>query len=102
MIEGSVEAVPRATRKAYMSAGIRYAGCARPAATAPEPRRRVVSHGPDGLRHRAAAPTRSGLAGQLEPDARQVSVAVDAPAIGHLVDEQESQTAWLERAAVLA
>src|SRR3954468_17433927 len=55
---------------------------------------------------RAAAPPAGGApsrrgAGELEPDAGLVRVAVHAPAVGHLVHEHEAETARLERIGVL-
>src|ERR687886_132403 len=66
MFEGTMEGVPRAATEAYMSSRGIY-----------------------------AAPSGGGT-GELEPDAGLVVVAAGAPAVGHLVDEEEPEPARLE------
>src|SRR5919199_4905108 len=66
MFEGTMEGVPRAATEAYMSSRGIY-----------------------------AAPSGGGT-GELEPDAGLVLVAADAPAVGHLVDEEQPEPARLE------
>src|SRR3954447_22486310 len=67
--------------------------------------RRLLSHEPDAppqpVRSRSAAAS-GGAARQLEPDAGRVVVAVDAPAVGHLVHEHEAEAAGLHRVRVRA
>src|ERR671933_411823 len=66
MFEGTMEGVPRAATEPYMSSRGIY-----------------------------AAPSGGGT-GELEPDAGLVLVAADAPAVGHLVDEEEPEPTRLE------
>src|SRR5919202_5292418 len=93
MFEGTVAGVPRPAGEAYMSLRDPYGSPRGQPAARPGPATSIA-------RSRSFVPParRSRGAGELEPDAGAAAVAVDAPAVGHLVDEHQPEAARLELA----
>src|SRR5690242_12830431 len=99
MFGRTMDGFPRAARKAYMSPRAVYAS--RGPLGAP-PQRRTdfyrTAPTPRGGRSEVGRGRPSGAAaGELEPDAGLVLVAMNAPPVRHLVDEHEAEAAGLER-----
>src|SRR3954447_2221049 len=90
MFEGTVGGVPRGVGEAYMSLRNPYAWTAL----------RGPGAGMAGFYRSGelggARARRSRRAGELEPDTREAPVALDAPAVRHLVDEHQPEAAGLD------
>src|SRR4051812_19718728 len=97
MFEGTVEGLPRSAAQPYRSPADSYGSPRHPCRPS-----RLLSHRSDDTRHSPPATALRSGAGELEPDARLVLVARDAPPVRHLVDEHQAEPAGVERVRLLA